>query len=396
MAAGDPPRVSPKDAHRLVVVVEHCTAQRPSTNLKGSSEKYVAVCKKLGGVRGRVQRNGHRPRSTAVGGARREVLNADDACACLPTSRGTRIATSPRQRVFDVPPTNPCPVARRGGELRRHRRRRPGGVRPSSRLVSGTWPNLDQLMARFDKACSTPALATARRRRRGGERAGARGRGRRVRARRPRVGARGAAAAAPGICRWVSAFCGSRSGRGDGGRARRASRRRWPRRRWRSRTPGRAARVGVRVRGSKLAPRAAALAEGKRRWRRSESVRSSSMKPAAPSSARRARRIRGRRPRRTEDAELPLAERRLRAVDAAETAAEAAKKAAGGARSPRAAGAVRAAWRRSTTPLREATRVVGSSRPDRGGAGGGGAADSDARCVRRRRWACGASPRSPG
>ena len=64
------------------------------------------------------------------------------------------------------------------------------------------------------------------------------------------------------------------------------------------------------------------------------------------------------------DAELRLAERRLRAVDAAEAAAEAAAKAAGGAKVPAgAAGAVRAAFGGGpSTPRREATRAVSEAR----------------------------------
>ena len=85
MAAGDPPRVSPKDTHRLVVVVEHCTAQRPSTNLKGSSEKYVAVCKKLEAAfvdafngEWEIDFQVNPPPSVVPG---EKFMNADDACA---------------------------------------------------------------------------------------------------------------------------------------------------------------------------------------------------------------------------------------------------------------------------------------------------------------------------
>ena len=162
MAAGDPPRVSPKDTHRLVVVVEHCTAQRPSTNLKGSSEKYVAVCKKLEAAfveafdgEWDIDFQVNPPPSVVPG---EKFMNADDACAYLRNfSWHTHRDLLLGKQVVDVSTYPP----------RLHPYPRVGAFEVSyvvidgddqvacapvfSKLVSGTWPNLDKLMARLDK-----------------------------------------------------------------------------------------------------------------------------------------------------------------------------------------------------------------------------------------------------
>ena len=169
---------------RLVVVVEHCTAQRPSTNLKGSSEKYVAVCKKLetafvDAFNGEwdIDFQVNPPPSVVPG---EKFMNADDACAYLRNfSWHTHRDLLLGKQVVDVSTYPP----------RLHPYPRVGAFEVSyvvidgddqvacapvfSKLVSGTWPNLDKLMARRKGRATRAALATARRRRRGGERAAA-------------------------------------------------------------------------------------------------------------------------------------------------------------------------------------------------------------------------------
>ena len=41
------PNMAPKASMRLLVICEHCTAPRPTTNLKGTAEKYAETCAKL-------------------------------------------------------------------------------------------------------------------------------------------------------------------------------------------------------------------------------------------------------------------------------------------------------------------------------------------------------------